>query len=411
MTAIAFGCPTDVRRVPSSGSTATSTSGGLPFPTSSPLKSIGASSFSPSPMTTTPCMATVSSIARMASTAAWSAASLSPRPTQRAQLSAADSVTRTSSSARFRSGATAFPLAMARNLHPLGCFDPHEVERTSDHGRGRPAEREAERLLLALEHAVVVVEAVEVVGDADGVRRQGVRTAALRRLGNERWELGESLDELALRRFDPARGLRRGRPPLGVSQDARDSGVRVLDVVDRVLVGAFAREVDVDVHRLLVAPREQMPAGRVDTDLVEKLVEEDDVPASLRHLARLTALGQVDELVDEDLDLLRIVAERTCDRLQARDVPVVVGPEHVDKPLVPSAPLEPHVRDVDREIRGAPVRAEDHPVLVVSPPGRREQPCSFFLVEVDVGERLVDERLHLALMHPEVHVHAEALER
>ena len=191
--------------MPSSGSTATSTSGGLPFPTSSPLKSIGASSFSPSPMTTTPFMATVSSIARMASTAAWSAASLSPRPTQRAQLSAADSVTRTSSSARFRSGATPFPPAMAGNLHPLGCFDPHEVERASDHGRGCLAEREAERLLLALEHAVVVVEAVEVVGDADGVRREGMRAATLGRLGDDRGELGEPLDELALCRRQTGR--------------------------------------------------------------------------------------------------------------------------------------------------------------------------------------------------------------
>ena len=41
---------------------------------------------------------------RIASTAAWSAASLSPRPTRRAAASAAASVTRTSSSARLRSG-------------------------------------------------------------------------------------------------------------------------------------------------------------------------------------------------------------------------------------------------------------------------------------------------------------------
>ena len=133
--------------------------------------------------------------------------------------------------------------------------------------------------------------------------------------------------------------------------------MRVLDVVDRILLGALAREVDVDVHRLLVAAREQVPAGRVDTDLVEKLVEEDDVPPSLRHLARLAALGQVDELVDEDLHVLRVAAERARDRLQACDVAVVVGPEHVDEPLVPPVPLEPHVRDVDREIRGPPVRA------------------------------------------------------
>src|SRR5688500_3780026 len=56
-------------------------------------------------MTTTPFMATVSSMRRIASTAAWSAASLSPRPIQRPAPSAAASVTRTSSSARLRSGA------------------------------------------------------------------------------------------------------------------------------------------------------------------------------------------------------------------------------------------------------------------------------------------------------------------
>ena len=105
MTAIAFGCPSAVSRVPSSGSTATSTSGPVPSPTSSPLKSIGASSFSPSPITTTPAIAAVSSMIRIASTAAWSAAFLSPRPIQRPAAIAADSVTRTSSSATFRSGA------------------------------------------------------------------------------------------------------------------------------------------------------------------------------------------------------------------------------------------------------------------------------------------------------------------
>src|SRR5205823_14085728 len=62
-----------------------STCGPLPLPTSSPLKSIGASSFSPSPITTTPSIETVSSIRRIASTAAWSALSLSPRPIQRAR--------------------------------------------------------------------------------------------------------------------------------------------------------------------------------------------------------------------------------------------------------------------------------------------------------------------------------------
>ena len=61
ITASALGIPSAVSRVPSSGSTAMSTCGGLPSPICSPLKSIGASSFSPSPITTTPSIETESS--------------------------------------------------------------------------------------------------------------------------------------------------------------------------------------------------------------------------------------------------------------------------------------------------------------------------------------------------------------
>src|SRR4051794_38506979 len=55
-------------------------------------------------MTTTPSMLTVPSTSRIASTAAWSAPILSPRPTMRAAARAAASVVRTSSRARLRSG-------------------------------------------------------------------------------------------------------------------------------------------------------------------------------------------------------------------------------------------------------------------------------------------------------------------
>jgi len=51
--------PLLIRVVPSIGSTATSTSGPSPLPTRSPLNSMGASSFSPSPITTTPRIETL----------------------------------------------------------------------------------------------------------------------------------------------------------------------------------------------------------------------------------------------------------------------------------------------------------------------------------------------------------------
>ena len=77
---MAFGMPLAVSVVPSIGSTATSHSAPVPSPTRSPLKSIGASSFSPSPMTTTPFIETVETRVRIALTAAPSAPFLSPRP-------------------------------------------------------------------------------------------------------------------------------------------------------------------------------------------------------------------------------------------------------------------------------------------------------------------------------------------
>ncbi len=89
--------------VPSSGSTAISTAVPLPLPSSSPIYNIGASSISPSPMTTVPEISIESSARRMASVAASSADILSPLPTHRPQAKDAASVTLTSSSARLRS--------------------------------------------------------------------------------------------------------------------------------------------------------------------------------------------------------------------------------------------------------------------------------------------------------------------
>ena len=104
MTERAFMRPAAVRLVPSIGSTAMSQAGPKPLPTCSPLKSIGASSFSPSPITTTPSKATVPRNLRIASTAAPSAAFLSPLPMKGALRIAAASVALTSSMPRLRSG-------------------------------------------------------------------------------------------------------------------------------------------------------------------------------------------------------------------------------------------------------------------------------------------------------------------
>src|SRR5829696_5462358 len=93
-------------------------------------------------MTTTPSICTVSSIRRIASTAAPSAFSFSPSPTQRAAASAPYSVTRTSSMARLRSGRAAGLASTAPgNLHDSGRLfrvgGQRLSERAADHEQRR----------------------------------------------------------------------------------------------------------------------------------------------------------------------------------------------------------------------------------------------------------------------------------
>ena len=109
-------------------------------PTSSPMKSMGASSRSPSPMTIRPANSISSIVRRIASTADRSASSFSPRPMNRAEASAAASVTRTISSARSCSTTTT-PGGQARQPVRAQGGTEHVSERTltvRERARGGP---------------------------------------------------------------------------------------------------------------------------------------------------------------------------------------------------------------------------------------------------------------------------------
>ena len=157
--------------------------------------------------------------------------------------------------------------------------------------------------------------------------------------------------------------------------------------------------------------REEVPARRVDADLVDELVEEDDVAAPLRHLRGLAAAGQVHELVDEHLERVPRVTEHLRERLEPPDVAVVVGTEHVDEPVEPLRELAPDVRRVRREVGRRAVRPDDDAVLVVAVQARARPERAVLLVRVERRERLRDLRLDDALPLEGVEVDAEPLER
>src|SRR5579883_1018895 len=142
MVAMAPGMFLAQRVVPSSGSTAISTLKPPSAPTFSPMNSIGASSISPSPMTTVPSIGSLLSSRRIASTAAWSAAFSSPRPRSRAALTAARSVTRTISNVRIRSRirlcgtvieAIGFPSSSRCSRRRLILLDPNDLRSSRDY--------------------------------------------------------------------------------------------------------------------------------------------------------------------------------------------------------------------------------------------------------------------------------------
>ncbi len=226
---------------------------------------------------------------------------------------------------------------------------------------------ESERLLLGLEHAMLVIEAVEVVGDADRVDRDRVRRPPLGRLSGDLRELEQALHQLALLRSERRDGGSPVRPctrALDVPQDPGDARVRVLHVVDRVLVRALLREIDVELDRLVVATRDEVPASRIHADRVEQLVEEHDVATPLGHLLRRAPLDELDELVDQHLERLARMAEHLGERLESRDVAVVIGAENVDQASRSHARTCVGCRPRPPRSRSAPLRS-----------GRAPDPC------------------------------------
>ena len=188
----------------------------------------------------------------------------------------------------------------------------------------RPLRAEAEGqaraldpLALGADHLAVAVEGVEVGGDRGRVGADPVRRPPRRRLADLVGELEQALDQRLLARLQrdarrlgvgPGGGLLPGRA--GFAQDAGDPRVGVLDVVDRVVAGLAAGQVEVEVDGRLVAAPEHEPAGRVDADVVEQLVERDEVAAALRHLRPLAGFDDVDEAHDQRLEGVGVGAER-----------------------------------------------------------------------------------------------------
>ena len=148
--------------------------------------------------------------------------------------------------------------------------------------------------------------------------------------------------------------------------------MRVLHVVDRVLAGLLASEVEVEVDGRVVRARQQVPAGGVDADLLDEVVERDELPRPLGHLRPLAGANQVHELHDQQLELAGVAAERLVGGLHAQHVAVVVGAPDVDLALEAALALVLVVGDVRGEVGVLAAGAHEHAILVVAELGRAQ---------------------------------------
>jgi hypothetical protein len=207
-------------------------------------------------------------------------------------------------------------------------------------------------------------ELEQALGECPLGRLRGRRQGGLNRRGGGHRSL---VDPVALP------GGRRDALGARLAQDARDPRVRVLDVVHRVVLRLLPCELQVEVDGGLVAALEQEEARGVGPDVVDQLVEGDEGALPLRHLRPLPALDEVDHLNDLRLEPIRVLSKGADRRAHPRDVPVVVGAEHVDQPIRAPLELVVVVGDVRGEICRLAVGPDQHAVLVV-PEGRRSQP-------------------------------------
>ena len=113
------------------------------------------------------------------------------------------------------------------------------------------------------------------------------------------------------------------------------------------------------------------PRG-IGPHLVDELVERDEGARPPAHRHRLATPQERHELVDDHLEGGRIEPHGLGGPLHPGDVPVVVGPPHIDHAVEPPGELVDEIGAVRGEVRVRPVAPDQRAILVVAERRRPE---------------------------------------
>ena len=251
------------------------------------------------------------------------------------------------------------------------------------------------------DHVAVVVEAVEPVGQLPHPGGDLVGGTVDAGQGHDLGQLGQLAQDVELALVGEQRevGVRERRPDdarLGrLAPDGVDAGVGVLDVEDGVLVRLRGDEVEVDRLAGVERLEQEREPGHVRARRPRRgRRAAPSSPARLDSRTSSTAPHEEDQLPEDELELVRLVAEGLDAGLQPGDVAVVVGAPDVDQQLIAAGELVAVVGDVRQQVGGLAVGLDEHAVLVVTEVGGA-QPHRTVLLEdhtlgPQVGQRGVD---------------------
>ncbi|SKV35096.1 Uncharacterised protein [Mycobacteroides abscessus subsp. abscessus] len=172
--------------------------------------------------------------------------------------------------------------------------------------------------------------------------------------------------------------------------------MRVLDVVDRVLTRRGRPQLQINVDRGVHRGTDQRIASRIHADGVYQVVEGDDGPRALGHAHRLAITHQVDHLTDKHLNTVGVVTQCGGNGFQARDIPVMIGTEHVDAQVEAPLALVEVIGDITGDVGGVAVALDDDTILVVTEVARPQPGRAVLLVDVSGLAQLGDGLLHPA---------------
>src|SRR6185436_16108619 len=105
-------------------------------------------------------------------------------------------------------------------------------------------------------------------------------------------------------------------------------------------------------------------------DGIDNLIEGDQRAGALGELDGLPAPDKADQLSNQDLNIeLRVITGAGGERLEAVDVPVMVGAEHVDALVEAALALVDVVRGVGSQVRLLAVAPDEDAILIVGEVG------------------------------------------